>query len=458
MQIGFLKLSAIVAVLAVAGGATYYYSNHKTATASIAANAGKGDKGGKDVAKSGDPKGGQGKGGAGKGGGRPVPVVLATVEKRDVPITLNAVGRAEAFSTVSLRSRLDGQVLAVDIQPGQFVKKGQALFRLDSGPADAQFRQAQGNLLRDQAQLAKAKADLDRYSDLARKGFVSPSAVDGYRSAVEALEGTVKLGQAAVDFAKLQFDFTTVRAPMDGVAGAILVFPGGNVKANDTVVVVLNQMQPIYVSFAIPESQLDGVRVLQKKGPIRVQVETRDGSRTQLATRLVFIDNTIDTSTGTITLKAAYPNADLRLTPGQFVDVKLVTRVLTDAIAMPIEAMQMSPNGNIVFVATADNKVEIRPVKQSMPAGAMVVVPEGFQAGERVVIDGQLRLFPGASIEARTPGGGAVKGGAAKAAGADKSGTGEGAGRAGTGEGAGRAGTGEGAGKAGVGEKSGAKS
>ena len=165
-----------------------------------------------------------------------------------------------------------------------------------------------------------------------------------------------------------------------------------------------------------------------------MQVETRDGSRTQLATRLVFIDNTIDTSTGTITLKAAYPNADLRLTPGQFVDVKLVTRIMTDAIAMPIEAMQMSPNGNIVFVATADNKVEIRPVKQSMPAGSMLVVPEGFQAGERVVIDGQLRLFPGASIEARTPGGEVGKGGAGK------SGTGEGAGKSGTGESGGKSG------------------
>ena len=444
MQIGFVKLSAIVAVLAVAGGATYYYSNHKTATASVAgADAAKGGKGGPDTAKAGDPKGGQGKGGAGKGGGRPVPVVLATVEKRDVPVTLNAVGRAEAYSSVQVRSRLDGQVLAVDIQPGQFVKKGQALFRLDSGPADAQLRQAQGNLLRDQAQLAKAKADLDRYSDLANKGFVSPSAVDGYRSAVEALEGTVKLDQAAVDFAKLQFDFTTVRAPMDGVAGAILVFPGGNVKANDTVVVVLNQMQPIYVNFAIPESQLDGVRALQKKGAVKVQVETRDGSRTLLDTRLVFIDNTIDTSTGTITLKSAYPNADLRLTPGQFVDVKLVTRIMTDAVAMPIEAMQMSPNGNIVFVATADNKVEIRPVKQSMPAGSMLVVPEGFQPGERVVIDGQLRLFPGASIEVRTPGGGAGKGGAGKAA---------------AGDGAGKSAAGDGAGKAAAGEKSGAKS
>lgn len=413
MQIGFVKMSAIVAVLAVAGGVTYYYSTHKNATASIAPGAAKD---GKDVAKADGARGEGGKGGAGKagrGGGRPVPVVLATVEKRDVPITLNAVGRAEAFSTVSVRSRLDGQVLSVDFKPGQFVKKGQPLFRLDPGPLEAQLRVAQGNMLRDQALLAKARADLDRYSDLAKKGFVSASAVDGYKASVEALEGTVKLGQAAVDYAKIQFDFTTVRSPMDGVAGAVLVFPGGNVKANDTVVVVLNQMQPIYVNFAIPESQLDGVRALQKKGPVRAQVETRDGTRSRLEARLVFIDNTIDTSTGTITLKAAYPNSDLRLTPGQFVDVNLVTRIIPDAVVMPIEAMQMSPSGNIVFVATADNKVEIRPVKQSMPAGAMLVVPEGFQPGERVVIDGQLRLFPGASIESRTAGGGAMKGGGA---------------------------------------------
>lgn len=398
MSRGLTKASLIIAVLAVAGGVAYYYSTQKNAKAGDAADAGKAGKGGA-------------KAGAGKGG-RPIPVRLAAVEQRSVPIVLNAVGRAEAYSTVSVRSRIDAQVMAVDFAPGQQVKRGQSLFRLDPAPVEALLRQAQGNLLRDQAQLAKARADLERYTDLAKRGFVSPSAVDGYKASVEALEGTVKLGQAAVDFQKIQIGFTTVRAPMDGVAGAVLIHPGGNVKANDTAMVVINQMRPIYVAFAIPEGQLDGVRALQKKGPVNAVVHTRDGSRDTLAARLAFIDNAIDTATGTIMLKAAYPNADQRLTPGQFVDVSITTRVIENAIAMPVEAMQMSPNGNIVFVVTADNRVEVRPVKSSMTAGAMLVVNEGFQPGERVVVDGQLRLFPGATVEARPPGAG--KGGGGK--------------------------------------------
>ena len=396
MRTGIIKTSAAVAILAVAGGASYYYYNNKptTAAAPSAARA------------------------------RPVPVLLATVEQKDVPVSLSVVGRAESFSSVSVRSRVDGQVSQVMFQPGQHVKKGQVLFRFDPSPLEAQLRQAQGNRLRDQAQLDKAKADLERYSDLARKGFVAPTAVDGYRAAVETLEATVKLDDASVDYARIQLSFATVLAPMDGIAGAVLVFSGGNVKANDTVVVVVNQVQPMYVSFSIPESQLDGVRALQRKGAVPVTAKTRDGSKTTIQGKLAFIDNTIDTSTGTILLKAVYPNADERLTPGQFVDVGLITRVINDAVSMPIQAMQMGPNGNIVFVATADNKVEVRPVKNPYSAGTTLVVPEGFAPGEKVVIDGQLRLSPGASIEVRTPGAG--KGGPGKGGGKGESKAGEG--------------------------------
>ena len=388
MRIGLLKISAVIAVFAVAGGVSYYYYSQRSTT----------------VAAPAAPR------------ARPVPVVLAAVEQRDVPVSLSVVGRAESFSSVSVRSRVDGQVSQVMIQPGQHVKKGQVLFRFDPGPLEAQLRQVQGNRLRDQAQLDKARADLERYSDLARKGFVAPSAVDGYRAAVETLEATVKLDEASLDYARIQLSFATVAAPMDGVAGAVLVFPGGNVKANDTVVVVINQVRPVYVSFSIPESQLDGVRALQRKGAVNVPVRPRDGARSTIEGRLAFIDNAIDTSTGTILLKAVVANADERLTPGQFVGVALTTRVISDAITMPIQAMQMGPNGNIVFVVTADNKVEVRPVRDPYPAGQMLIVREGFKPGEKVVIDGQLRLSPGATVEVRTPGGGG-KGGPGKGGG-----------------------------------------
>lgn len=394
-----LKTLIIVVALLLAGTVAWVASNDSLP---FPLPFGWGDKAAADKSdKSGDKSGKAGKGEKGDkaGKGRPVPVVMSKVERRDVSIDLSVVGRAEAYSTVSVRSRVDGQVQAVRFTAGQFVKKDQVLIELDPRPLEAQWRQTQGNLARDQAQLAKARADLDRQSDLAKRGFVSPSAVDGYKAAVDTLEATLKFSEAAVDFAKVQLSFATIRAPMDGIAGAVLIFPGGNVKANDTPMLVINKVQPIYVNFSIPEARLDGVRSLMRSGAVAVQARTRDGSLAQLQGRLSFIDNAIDTATGTIVLKAEFSNSDGRLTPGQFVDVKLNTRLMKDVVAMPIEAMQMGPNGNFVFVVKDDNSVEMRPVKKSITAGQLLVVEEGFEPGERVVIDGQLRLFPGARID-----------------------------------------------------------
>ena len=389
-----LKTLIIVVALLLAGAVAWVASNDSLP---FPLPFGWGDKAGADKSgdKSGDKsaKSGKGEKGDKAGKGRPVPVVMGKVERRDVSIDLSVVGRAEAYSTVSVRSRVDGQVQAVRFTAGQYVKKDQVLIELDPRPLEAQWRQTQGNLARDQAQLAKARADLERQSDLAKRGFVSPSA------AVDTLEATLKYSEAAVDFAKVQLSFATIRAPMDGIAGAVLMFPGGNVKANDTPMLVINKVQPIYVNFSIPEAQLDGVRNLMRRGAVAVQARTRDGSLAQLQGRLSFIDNAIDTATGTIVLKAEFSNSDGRLTPGQFVDVKLNTRLMKDVVALPIEAMQMGPNGNFVFVVKDDNSVEMRPVKKSITAGQLLVVEEGFEPGERVVIDGQLRLYPGARID-----------------------------------------------------------
>lgn len=347
-------------------------------------------------------KGGKGEPGAAgkKGSGGPIPVITQAVTQRDLPVRIAVVGRAEAPQSVQVRSRIDGVILAVRFQPGQPVRKGQVLAELDARQIEAQLRQAQGALARDQASLVKAKADLDRYTDLAAKKFVSPSAVDGFKAAVQTAEATVAFNQAAVDFARVQLDHTIIRSPLDGIAGQILTHPGSIVKGNDSVVVTVNQVQPILVSFPVPETQLPGLRELAAKGPVTVTGQPKDTDAPPLQGRLVFIDNQIDAATGTILLKAQFENRNVAWTPGQFVNVGLVTRVIRDAITAPIEAVQMGPNGNIAFVVR-DSKVEVRPVRSFTPAGPWAVLNEDFKPGERLVVDGQLRLSPGATVRDR---------------------------------------------------------
>jgi len=401
-----LRRLVIACLLLIPAGAALYYFTHYTSAADAGpqpkANAKSGAGDGK-AAKDGP---GGGKGGAGGRGGGPIPVVVAPVAQRDLTIEFSAVGRAEAPQSVAIRSRVDGVIQAVRFRPGESVQKGQVLVELDARQIEAQLRQALGNLARDQANLAKARADLDRYTDLAAKNFVAPSAVDGFKAAVATAEATVAFDQAAVDFARVQLEHTTIRAPLDGVTGQILVFPGGNVKANDTAIVNINQVQPILVSFPVPENQLPGIRTRVARGPVQVIGQPKDVKAPSLKGRLVFIDNAIDVATGTILLKAEFPNPGLAWTPGQFVNVSLVTQVLRNVIAAPVEAVQMGPSGNIAFVVN-DGKVEVRPVKSFEPAGRFVVLPDSFKPGEQVVIDGQMRLFPGASvrIQPSLPGG-----------------------------------------------------
>lgn len=338
--------------------------------------------------------------GAARGPAGPVPVVTATVERRDLPVIFSSVGRAEAPQTVTIRSRVDGVIQSVQFKPGQQVRKGDVLIELDSRQIEAQLRQSQGNLARDQANLAKARADLARYTDLAARNFVAASAVDGYKAAVQAAEAIVAFDQAGVDYARVQLDHTKIRAPMDGVAGALLAFVGSNVKANDTTIVTVNQLRPILVSFAVPQSQLPGLRELEAKGTVKVSGVAKDSGQATRDGRLVFIDNAIDASTGTITLKAQFDNLDDGWTPGQFVNVSLVSRVIRDALTVPIEAIQMGPSGNITF-QVLEGKAQVRPVKSFTVAGAHAVLGDGFKAGDKLVVDGQMRLTPGASVRER---------------------------------------------------------
>ncbi len=363
---------------------------------------------------------------------RGVPVLVATVERKPIPLSLNLVGRTESFASVTLRSRIDGQITDVHYQAGQPVKRGQKMITLDSRALQAQLQQGEANLARDRAQLAKAKADLARYDELVAKGFVSAAQLDTFRAAVDSLEATVRADLAAVDLARVNLGYTTVLSPMDGIAGAVLVFPGGSVKANDTNLVVINQVKPLYVTFSVPESRLSEIGRENDGAPRRVDVRL-PSTKEAFVGQLSFVDNTVDAATGTIIMKARVDNADARLTPGQFVEVSVRLRELPDALVMPSEALQTGPDGTFVYVAKPDQTVEVRKVAARAIGNQRMVVETGLKEGERVITDGQLRLAPGAKYEVREPGArgrDGAKGGAEGKGGADGKGGPEGKGTA----------------------------
>lgn len=334
---------------------------------------------------------------------RGVPVLVAAVEQRSIPLKLNVIGRTEAFSSVTLRARVDGQITGVNYRAGQHVKKGQVMVTLDSRALQAQVMQNEANLARDMAQLAKAKGDLDRNNDLLAKGFISAAQIEVFKSAVDTMDATVKADRATLELARVNLSYTTISAPMDGVAGAILVFPGGSVKASDTALVVLNQVRPVYITFAIPEGQLREINAQRATRKMQVEVKIPNERAPAVTGDLAFVDNTVDASTGTIQMKAQLPNQDERFTPGQFVEVSMILRDLNDALLIPSEALQAGPDGNFVYVARADQTAEVRKVQTISVGSNRLVVEKGLNPGEKVITDGQLRLTPGAKYEVRAP-------------------------------------------------------
>jgi multidrug efflux system membrane fusion protein len=334
---------------------------------------------------------------------RGVPVLVATVEQRSIPLKLNVIGRTEAFSSVTLRARVDGQITGVNYTAGQHVKRGQVMVSLDGRALQAQVLQSEANLARDMALLAKAKSDLDRNNDLLSKGFISAAQIEVFKSAVDTADATVKADRATLELARVNLSYTTITAPMDGVAGAILVFPGGSIKANDTPLVVLNQVQPVYITFSIPEGQLREINAQRATRKMQVEVKIPNERGPAVTGDLTFVDNTVDATTGTIQMKAQLPNRDERFTPGQFVEVSMILRDLNDALLIPSEALQAGPDGNFVYVARADQTAEMRKVQTLSIGSNRLVVEKGLNPGEKVITDGQLRLTPGAKYEVRAP-------------------------------------------------------
>ena len=327
----------------------------------------------------------------------PVPVTVATAERRDLPLVLNASGRAEAKASVTVKSRLDGQVAAILFMEGRPVRKGQVLLRMDPAPGQAQVRQAQALLARDQAQLDRLAAESQRNSALYDQGFISKNGLGQTVADLQAAKATLKADQAAIDTARLQLGFAEVTSPVDGVAGAVLLPVGGAAKANDTALVVVNQVRPIYVSFAIPESELDRVKRAMALGSIAVSASV-PGSPAVSHGQLAFLDNTVDPTTGTIIGKASFANDDGQLTPGQFAQVKVPLERIKGALVVPTAAVESGVGGPYVFVVRADATVALRAVKVSAEVDGFSAIAGGLAPGERVVTTGQNHLRVGTRV------------------------------------------------------------
>jgi len=329
------------------------------------------------------------------------------VEKRDVPVMVNTIGTVMANATVAVKSQVDGQLLSAEFEEGQMVKAGDVLFRIDSRPIEASLRQAQGLLAQDQARLASAKSDADRAVQLAERGIVSAQQRDQLVAAAKALDAGASANQAAVDRARLQLGYTTIRAPMDGKTGPILVHPGNLVRANDAgALVVLTQIQPVKISFSLPQTHLPQLqdRMRDKNLIALVSVHHDDPAKALIAeddtiqVAIDFIGNAVDNATGTIELRASFANPDLRLVPGELVDVGIRLDTLKDAAVVPRVAVNTGQSGFYVFVIDKEKKAEMRPAQVLYQDQAIAAIAGNFAPGEQVVTDGQLRLNPGTQV------------------------------------------------------------
>lgn len=327
-------------------------------------------------------------------------VAVVAAVQQSIPVWLQAIGNVEAYTSVAVKSRVDGQIVEVPFREGQEVKKGEVLFKIDARPFEAAFRQSEAQALRDVASRDQAASQERRYQELLEKNFVSKEAYAQFRTNAQTAEATTKASQAALENAKLNLEYTVIRSPIDGYVGRALLQAGNMVKANDTIsLVVINQVKPVYVSFAIPEQQLATVRDLMRKNPLAVEVAVPGADKAIATGRIAFLDNAVDQTTGTIKVRAVFDNSDAALWPGQFYTVRVKLYDQENAIIVPSRALQTGPNGQFVYVVKADMTAELRKVVVARTEGDVAVLAEGNVAkGERVVVRGALRLAPGIKV------------------------------------------------------------
>jgi multidrug efflux system membrane fusion protein len=377
----------------------------------------------KTSVKAGGPAGSRGR----PSEGGPVPVVVAMVAERDVPINVDVIGNVEAYSTITVKAQVGGELTKVSFHEGDFVKKGDLLFTIDSRPFAAQLSQAQANLARDTAALSQAEANLARdianekyaqdqavrYRGLFDQGVVSREQADQTRSSADALSQTVLADKAAIESARaqivaskaavetatVQMSYTTIRSPIDGRTGSIAVKQGNVVAANTSDLMTITEVQPIYVTFSVPEAQLGDIKRYMGQGQLPVHAAPQADATVQESGVLTFIDNSVDATTGTIKLKGTFQNAANRLWPGEFVRVELGLTTHPHATVVPNQAVQTGQDGQFVYVVKQDRTVEMRPVVTGTRVDQELVIDRGLEPGETVVTEGQLRLTPGSHVQ-----------------------------------------------------------
>jgi multidrug efflux system membrane fusion protein len=333
-----------------------------------------------------------------------IPVSVATAERRDVPIYLTGLGTVQAFNTVAVKTRVDGELVKVALTEGQDVKAGDLLAKIDPRPFQAAYDQAVAKKVQDRANLANAKLDLQRFSDLASRNFAPKQQVDTQRAMVAQLKAQIRGDQAAINSAQTQLDYTTITSPLTGRTGIRLVDQGNIVHATDaTGLVVVTQIQPISVVFTLPESELASVQSALTSGPVRILAVSRDDHRQLAEGTLAMLDNQIAQTTGTLRLKGTFPNTDRALWPGEFLDIRLLARTAPNVVTVPSSTLQRGPNGYYAYVVKPDSTVETRPLKVGQISDGIAIVDDGLAAGDKVVTAGQYRLQPGARVEALSP-------------------------------------------------------
>lgn len=357
-----------------------------------------------------------------------VPVTAATVVQKAVPIQIRAIGTVEAYSTIQVKAQIGGELMKVHFTEGQSVKKGDLLFTIDPRPIEAvvrqieanikkdiaQEKQAQANLAKDAAQAKNAEAEARRYEGLLEKGVVSKEQYDQFRTNFDALRATVDADKAAINSAaqaisgdqanlaneKLQLSYCYIHSPIDGRTGSLMVHQGNLIKANDVPIVVVDQVDPIRASFAIPEQQLADIKRYSDAGTLKVEAAI-PGQEQPMQGTISFLDNTVDPTTGTIKLKGVFANPEGRLWPGQFVSMVVTLTTEPDALVVPSNAVQTGQAGTYVFVINQDQTAEPRTVVAGRSLDGETLIEKGLRAGEQVVTDGQLRLVPGARVEVK---------------------------------------------------------
>jgi len=328
-----------------------------------------------------------------------VPVTAAAVEQKEVPLQVRAIGSVEAYSNVSVKTQITGELTGVFFKEGDDVKKGQLIFTLDKRPFEAALNQAQSMLAKDKAQAAIARVQQQRYEALHKAGVVSKEEYDQVAANADALDAAVGADEAAVENAKVQLQYCSIYSPINGRTGTLLIHQGNMIKANDTPFLVsINQVEPIYVTFTVPEQSLAQIKKYASQRSLPVHAIIPNDDRGPVTGKLSFIDNTVDQSTGTIKLKGEFVNADRRLWPGQFVDVVVDLARQPNAIVVPSQALQNGQQGSFVFVIKPDMTAEKRDVVVDRTGDGVAIIGQGLKPGEQVVTDGQLRLVPGSKV------------------------------------------------------------